>query len=179
MKKNIQNTSVLQCKPSGQHGFAMIEVLISVVILSVGLLGLAGLQVVGMKGTQHAGMKMQATLLTQSLLEKIRANPNGDYEQTIDCSNALPKDCGSVQCGVDQLAAYDLYRVQCGTKSGGQLLGGISSLLVNGKIVVNCPVSCDAGLTITTSWDERVIDEHDMTVDGVLSKKLQLSAMIK
>jgi len=38
-----------RCKPARSGGFTLIEVLISVVIFSVGLLGLAGLQATGIK----------------------------------------------------------------------------------------------------------------------------------
>lgn len=182
MGKDIQNNSRFNGKQSAQHGFAMMEVLISVVILSVGLLGLAGLQVIGMKGTQHANMKTQATLLTQSLLEKIRANPNGDYEQTVDCSNSIPIDCGLLAntCSVDQLASYDLYRAQCGTQSGANLLGGVSNILVNGALQITCPSGdCNDGVTVLTTWDERAIDTNDVAVNGVIPKQLQLSAIIR
>ena len=182
MKKNIQNNLSHNVKQSAQHGFAMIEVLISVVILSVGLLGLAGLQVVGMKGTQHANMKTQATLLTQSLLEKIRANPNGDYIQVVDCSQPITIDCGLVAstCGVDELASYDLYRAQCGTQVGGNSLGGVENILVNGAMQVTCPSgNCSDGVTVLTTWDERAIDTNDTAVNGVIAKKLQLSAVIR
>ncbi|MCF6184820.1 MAG: type IV pilus modification protein PilV, partial [Bacteroidales bacterium] len=90
MDKKIQAKSNLNPSYLQASGFAMIEVLISVIILSVGLLGLAGLQVIGMKGTQHATMTTQATLLTQRLAEKIRANPNGNYDQITNCSASIP-----------------------------------------------------------------------------------------
>ena len=162
-------------------GFALIEVLTSLVILSVGLLGLAGLQVIGMKGTQHASMQMQATLLTQNLVEKMRANPMGDYEQVVDCNTSLANDCGLIAntCNTDQLAFYHLYRTQCGTQSGSQHIGGIKHLLNNGALQVNCTSGiCANGVTVTTSWDERVVDEHQVATDGVITRKLQMSAEI-
>lgn len=181
MKKNIPKKLSRCSKKLDSQGFALIEVLTSLVILSVGLLGLAGLQVVGMKGTQHASMQMQATLLTQNLLEKMRANPRGDYQQVIDCNHSLPKNCAltATTCDVDQLAAYHLYRAQCGTQSGSQYFGGIKHLLTNGAVQVNCPSgSCVNGVTISTSWDERVLDKHQVATDGVLPRTLQISAQI-
>lgn len=155
-------------------GFAMIEVLISVVILSVALLGLAGLQVVGMKGTQHAVMTTQATLLTQRLAEKIRANPDGNYNQAIDCSVAIPQNCSLHGCDPDQLAVYDLYRVQCGMQIGADMMGGISNTLINGRLQIVCPAGLGAACNITTLWDEHVIDENQVTVNDVVPKQLQL-----
>ena len=162
-------------------GFALIEVLTSLVILSVGLLGLAGLQVIGMKGTQHANMQMQATLLTHSLLEKMRANPAGDYEQAIDCNFSLPKNCSLLanSCDVDELAVYHLYKTQCGTQSGSEYYGGIKQLLSNGTVQVSCPSgACIDGVSINTSWSERVIDEDQVAVDGIIVRNLQMSANI-
>lgn len=66
------------------NGFSMIEVLISVLVLSIGLLGLAGLQTIGLKNNHHAYMRSQATLLAMEIIEDMRANRNnalaGDYD---------------------------------------------------------------------------------------------------
>ena len=158
-------------------GFAMIEVLISVVILSVSLLGLAGLQVVGMKGTQHAVMTTQASLLTQRLSEKIRANPNGDYGQAIDCSLPIPRDCAVNICNANQLAAYDLYRIQCGTQlAGGQWLGGVGNTLMNGKVQVACgALGAGSTCTITTTWDEQMMDKNEVSATGTMPKVLTVT----
>ncbi len=59
---------------SGSGGFTLIEVLVSVVIFSVGLLGLAGLQATGLKLNQSSMLRSQATLLTYDILDAIRAN---------------------------------------------------------------------------------------------------------
>lgn len=55
------------------------EVLISVTILSIGLLGIAGLQVKGLRYTQSAFYSSQATSLAYAIADSIHANPNGDY----------------------------------------------------------------------------------------------------
>lgn len=67
-----------------QSGFSMIEVLIAVLILAVGLLGVAGVQVVSMQNTANANLRSQATILAQDMAERIRANGNALLSDTAD-----------------------------------------------------------------------------------------------
>jgi len=55
------------------HGFTMIEILIALVILSVALLGLAGLMVQTTKNTSFGGLMTEAATLAQDKLEELRA----------------------------------------------------------------------------------------------------------
>lgn len=57
-----------------QTGAGMIEVLVAIVILSIGLLGLAGLQTAGLKSNQSAGFRSTASMLAYSILDSMRAN---------------------------------------------------------------------------------------------------------
>lgn len=57
-----------------QAGASMIEVLVAVVILSVGLLGLAGLQSAGLTYNQSANARSHASMLAYGLLDSMRAN---------------------------------------------------------------------------------------------------------
>ena len=60
--------------PQRQNGATLIEVLIAVVVLSIGLLGLAGLQVTSVQSNHSAYQRSQATLLAYDLAERMRAN---------------------------------------------------------------------------------------------------------
>lgn len=57
-----------------QHGFSMIEVLITVLILAIGLLGLAGLQSTGIRSNHSAYLRSQATILAYDIADRMRAN---------------------------------------------------------------------------------------------------------
>lgn len=57
-----------------QTGLNLLEVLIATLVLSLGLLGLAGLQVSSLKTTQNASLKQTATLVLYDLLERMRSN---------------------------------------------------------------------------------------------------------
>jgi len=53
----------------------MLEILIALLVLSLGLLGLAALQTLGVKFNQESYERTQATLLAYDMIDRIRANP--------------------------------------------------------------------------------------------------------
>ncbi len=57
------------------NGFTLIEILITVLILSIGLLGLAGLQVSSMKSNHSSYLRSQATIMAYDIIDRMRANP--------------------------------------------------------------------------------------------------------
>lgn len=74
---------------SGRHsrresGTTLIEVLITVILVSVGLLGLAGLQLTTVQNTNSAAERFDASTLARDILERMRANRqqalNGQYD---------------------------------------------------------------------------------------------------
>ncbi len=71
-------------RPSArQQGVTMIEVLVTVIVLSIGLLGLASLQANGMRFNHSAQLRSQATFLAYDIADAMRANRTnalgGDY----------------------------------------------------------------------------------------------------
>jgi type IV pilus assembly protein PilV len=57
-----------------QKGTSLLEVLVSLVVLSLGLLGYAGLQSVTLKNNHNAYLRSQATSLAYNVLDRMRAN---------------------------------------------------------------------------------------------------------
>ena len=57
-------------------GFTLIEVLIAMLVLAVGLLGLAGLQATSLKNNQSAYNRSQATQLAYDIADRMRSNPS-------------------------------------------------------------------------------------------------------
>lgn len=95
-----------------QSGFSMIEVLVTVFIVAIGLLGLASMQSVGIRQAMNSQIDTQVQLLGQDLAEMIIAydtDGNGDYEFA-DVPNAIGTDCGSQACTKVQLATYNVYQ---------------------------------------------------------------------
>ena len=58
-----------------QKGFSLVEVLVSVVILSVGILGVAGLQMLSLQQNRNSLFRADALLLGGDILDRMRANP--------------------------------------------------------------------------------------------------------
>lgn len=62
---------------AAQSGMTLVEVLVTLVIISIGLLGVAALQLTTLKGNQEAYVRGQASVLAGFILERIRANQQG------------------------------------------------------------------------------------------------------
>jgi len=82
-----------------QYGFSMIELLVAMLIFSIGLLGIVSLQVTGLRMTRDAELMGRASLYVSSIAEKIRASPSAlvdtdDWNQTLQA--ALPNGFGEV-----------------------------------------------------------------------------------
>ena len=67
---------------------SLVEVLVTLVSTSVGLLGIAALQLTTVRNAQEANARLQATTLAGSMLDRIRTNPggfqNGEYDVTFN-----------------------------------------------------------------------------------------------
>lgn len=91
-------------------GFTLLEVLVALIVLSIGLLGLSGLQTTGLRNNHSAFLRSQATLVTGDIIDRMRANRdaafNGDYDIAY---NATPTQvtCTSA-CSTLQVAQMDV-----------------------------------------------------------------------
>jgi len=87
-----------------QTGFTLLEVMIALVIFSIGLLGLAGMQAAGVRNNQISYTRTVATQLAYDMADRIRNNP------TVDYSAAAPAgvpNCVTGVCNSAQLASFD------------------------------------------------------------------------
>lgn len=151
MRKNVITGSRLQA------GLTMIEILVTIVVVSVGLLGLAGLQITGLKGTSNSAMRTQATVLANDIAERMRANiaavdDNRFFAITsevgVDCSAPPAKFCEehydgtqmvpSASCTPAEMATYDVNIWICGEVSGNTRVGGVKNLLTNATATIVC-----------------------------------------
>lgn len=64
---------------SRQDGMTLIEVMVALLVLSVGVLGVAMLQLSALKHTDSALRSTQVSFIAHDLLERIRANPDAHY----------------------------------------------------------------------------------------------------
>lgn len=139
-----------------QGGFSMIEVLVALVILAFGLLGLAGMQSVGLKNSSGSLSQSVAAMSAYDIIDRMRSNCRdalgGNYD--IDLDTAAPSSPSN-------MAESDL----------SQWKGQLSGLLVagDGSIVVN-PATFRA--TVSIRWDDSRSTEgsatRTVTVEGIL-----------
>lgn len=103
--------------PGHESGLSMIEVLVAVLVLGIGLLGVAGLQSLSLKNTTDVFFDQQAQSAADDLLNRISANTGsgsagalaGDYADTPPTSEPSP-DCSAAACSVAEMAAWDLWQ---------------------------------------------------------------------
>ncbi|MEQ1800785.1 MAG: type IV pilus modification protein PilV [Gammaproteobacteria bacterium] len=100
----------LQLRSNSQAGTTLIEVLITVILVSVGLLGLAGLQLTTVQNTNSAAERFEATTLARDILERMRANRqqalNGEYDLAMGDAPAAADLAGDdLDAWMDALAA--------------------------------------------------------------------------
>lgn len=110
------------------QGLTMLEMLVALVVLSVGLIGVAALQMRGQQFNYFAYIRTQATFLAYDLMDRMRINEDAAYQglyQT-ECTNLDEKNCVNTSCSAIDLAGYDLAQ-WC------QLL----ELLPEGRAIVN------------------------------------------
>lgn len=110
---------------SRQRGVSLIEVLVAIVVFSVGVLGLAMIQIKGGQFTKDAGSRSFAVLETRSFVDAMRANPTAARKPLTSTNPAAPSasdcpycfdgtttptvtDCSSSACTPEQTAANDL-----------------------------------------------------------------------
>ncbi len=110
-------------------GFAMMELLMTILVLAVGALGLAGLQLSAMKYNKTASSRSQATFLADELSDRMRANMAGVQAGSYTLNNgytaAIPAlagltapGCGtSSDCNSAQMATLDLIAWNAGLKT--------------------------------------------------------------
>lgn len=139
-----------------QHGVSLIEVLVTLVILSIGLLGIAGMQVTSVKNTQVAAQRSIATQQAYDIAERIRANMgtpaglpggvpggavNGSYNNltpTIPADPGCGGPCTPVQQAVADHRNWNLTNAQVLPAGTGTVVGTIA-----------------AGFTVTLNWTEQ------------------------
>jgi type IV pilus assembly protein PilV len=134
-----------ESKHRRQTGFSLVEVLITLVIMSVGMLGLAGLYVQGMQAGRTSMFRHHAVTLAGDVADRIRANPRAAAAYT-DADGAN-NNCvlGGADCNPAEMAANDilLWKAQAAET----LPNGDVTIVLDNAVI---PPS----YTITVSWTE-------------------------
>jgi type IV pilus assembly protein PilV len=120
MKKEISSQIPHKIK-TFQYGVGMVEVLVAILLLSIGVLGYVGLQVRAVDATGEALTRSQAMILLRGLAEKIRVmDTPADQDAymskvhgyaSLTAATTAPKNCvTSTSCTAAEIANYDAYQ---------------------------------------------------------------------
>jgi type IV pilus assembly protein PilV len=138
-----------------QTGFAMLEVLVSLALIAIVLLGQVGLQSSALKLNKGAALRMQAVLLSDEISERIENNKAqaqaGSYDVVVAASApaAIGTDCMANSCTSTALASYDLSLWQ--TRVAAALPGATWQITRS----ADTPSSGMSTFTIVLTWQDR------------------------
>jgi type IV pilus assembly protein PilV len=109
----MRNHSRFSVHSVKQHGFSMLEVLITLVIVAIALLGTAGLQAYAMRMGKSGEFRTQAVFLASDIAERMEANKTaavaGNYAVAAASSpSAAATDCAAGACDTGTLASWDI-----------------------------------------------------------------------
>lgn len=159
---------------SKQRGITMMEVLVTIIITSVGLLGLNSLQLKANRSTLDSGNRSQAVWVLEDLTNRMRANVTdlAQYDTAgaeLKCDTiTVPTICSAYHsgsgrvtaptaCAVAEQAESDIYEVLCGygssVNSSDVTFSSAANFIANPGLKV--AVNSNNVAEITLSWDVR------------------------
>ncbi len=155
MKLSSEIVMKKRCIPArrqSQRGAGLIEVLVAVLVMGVGLLGIAAMQATALRNNQSALERSQATIQTYSILDAMRANRdaalNGDYDMARTCT---PPTANGTLAQRDVIAWFASMRDAMGTS------GTCGTVARNGN-----------QFTITVDWDDSRASDNTGTAPAAL-----------
>ena len=139
------------------YGVGMVEVLVALVVIGIGMLGIAALYVTALQAKTTSLSRLKAITLANDLADRIRANRSGGtaYDTTVTTTPA-DKKCAdtttaAVDCNAADMASNDLFQWQSAITATGSLPGSAPSGSVS---VVAGTATSPTVYTITINWSE-------------------------
>jgi type IV pilus assembly protein PilV len=157
-----------------QRGVGLIEVLAALFVLSVGLLGIAGLQAQGLIAGFNASQRSVAVVKAYEIIERMRANPDGvrdtngvtSYASAMSGPGAAPGVyCADLNgnpgadCTVPQLANFDVFVWKQSIDDAFPNMTGMGSVQVTLGAVQTAPTN----IIVTVQWTERGVVQNYST----------------
>jgi type IV pilus assembly protein PilV len=131
------------------RGFTLVESMVALVVLAVGMLGIAGLYVTTLRSGSSAIYRMQAINVATDMADRIRANRDANVFYTNAPANNNCFGTLAVVCNPQQMAQSDLFFWNA--QLAQVLPNGAGTVLVNGA-------SAPYSYTITVTWYEQGSD---------------------
>lgn len=120
---------------TAQKGFSLIEVMVALLVMAIGLLGAAAIQLNALKYTDSSALRTQASFIAYDMLDRIRANNTVNYTLASAKASTATNDLTNPR----SLDWYD-FKTNIATQLGSS---------ANGTIVIASNV-----ITITITWDD-------------------------
>jgi type IV pilus assembly protein PilV len=127
-----------------QTGFSLIEVMVALVVVSVGMIGIAALYGQGLSAGRTALYRTQAVNLAADMADRIRVNRRGGAAYGGAGANNGCDPPGVVNCTPAQMAAHDLW----------VWTNQVQQQLPNGVGAVQFTGTTPATYTITVTWQD-------------------------
>jgi type IV pilus assembly protein PilV len=125
-----------------ESGVTMIESLISIVVISIGLLGLAALQINSLKNNSSAYFHTQAIMMAHNMADRIRANQVQILNYVgIDTESAYDQDCMANTCDAAAMREADATEWKA-----------LVATIPSGRGIIRAPVANQ--LDIVVMWDD-------------------------
>ena len=150
-----------------QQGFGLIEVLVALLVLSIGVLGYAGLQLQAINSTETAHYQTQAIAIADDLAERIAANPESEATY-LDSNNWGAKSFPTAKpLGWENCIGSDCTSAQMATNDILQISTQAAQLLPGGQVAA---AACDdsAATCITVSWNDQTPAACDPPADDCI-----------
>lgn len=158
-----------------QGGSSLLEVLVALLVLSIGLLGLAALQTTGLKFNQQSYQRTQGTLLAYEILDRIRSNPVGiaNYDNvTLASGPPGHSNCLSTLCTAAQIAVYDIFQWKISLRD---LLAQGNGTICRGTLTIDTtafPATAVCALTGTIYRVGIVWTENDIAKEAIVEAQI-------
>jgi len=165
-----------RCKPAHSRGFTLLEVMVALVVTSIGLLGIAKLQALAYASTSSASARSLVALQAAGLAASMHANRSywsagaapvpftitgtTISDATLNSTATTASYCESggagAPCTPDVIAAFDLHTYAT----------ALNAMLGNSNPVttVNCPAAIPVNCTIQVTWNEHAVSINSQSV---------------
>ena len=142
------------------RGFTLLEVLIALLVMSIGLLGIGKMMMLSARANDSAYMRSQATALAYTILDAMRANRSTALAQGYDTANVAPAQqacaLGAPGCTGDLQASNDTF---LWNQSLGAALPGGAGTVVTVQGLDTTTAAPNLTATVTVTWIDKVADQ--------------------
>ena len=159
------------------RGFTLIEVLVSLVILGLGLMGIAKLMLFSSHANDSAYLRSQATNLAYQILDDMRANNASlvSYSTAFADPPSPAASCvGATACSNSALALFDVYQWKLRLDSSSTLPGALPQ--GQGQIVTTA-VGTQTQVTIIVRWNDSVA-QNSLNAGDTPTQQIVLESLL-